>query len=157
MQDLMNHLSGVHALGNGAKITATTAGSAIDVTALNSGNNGVMFVVDIGTITDGTHTFTLEDSVDGGTTWVTVVAPYLQTPSSQTNAATSSTTAGTILKFGYLGNANVGTLANSTLLGSAPSQKIQVRIKSTVTGSPATGGNYTAVAILGYPFNLPAA
>ena len=155
MRDLMNHISGVHALGNGAKITATTAGSSIDATALNSGNDGICFVVDIGTITDGTHTFTLEDSIDGST-WNTVAAPYLQTPSGQSNAVTSSTAAGTVLKFGYLGNANVGTLANSTLLGAAPSNKVLVRIKTTVSGAT-TGGNYTAIAVLGYPFNLVAA
>lgn len=157
MRDLMNYLSGVSVIAPGAQIKTTTNSAAIDVSSPNSGNDGLMVLVQAGTITDGTHTFKLQDSIDGGTTWNDVAAPYLQTPAGQTNAFTSATTSGTTLKFGYLGNPNVGNLANSTLLGSAPANKVQVRLVDTVTGSPVTGGYYTAVAILGYPFNLPAA
>ncbi len=155
MQDLMNELSVAAALVPGALITATVHGTAVDVTALNGGNNGCMFAVEVGTVTDGTHTLTIEDQVDGST-WNAVAAPYLQTPSGQSNVVTSATTSGTCLKFGYLGNPAVATLAPSSLSG-APAHKVLVRITDTVTGSPVTGGYITAVAILGYPFNKPAA
>lgn len=154
MKDFMNYFSVKHALGNGAQITTTTHGDWIDVTALNGGNDGLTFVVDVGTITDGTHTFTLEDSIDGGTTPVTVASPYLQVPSGQSNVVTSATAAKKILKFGYLGNANVGTLANSVT--PTANGKVLVRITNTVTGSPGTGGYITAVAVLGHPQNMPA-
>lgn len=156
MRDLMNTISGAPALGNGALIAATVHGASIDVTALNSGNDGLCFLVDVGVVTDGTHTLSIEDSIDGGSTWVAVAAPYLQTPAGQSSVVTSATTAGTILKYGYLGNANVGTLANSTLLGSAPAHVILVRISDTVSGSPATGGFITAIAVQAFPENLPA-
>ncbi|BCL83179.1 hypothetical protein ccbrp13_56440 [Ktedonobacteria bacterium brp13] len=153
MKDFMNWFSVKHALGDGADITATTHGDSIDVTALNGGNDALCFIVDVGVVTDGTHTLTLEDSIDGGTTWVTVAAPYLQVPSGQSNVVTNATAAKTIKKFGYLGNANVGTLANSV----APTGgKVLVRITDTVA-TATTGGYMTAVAVLGYPFNLPAA
>lgn len=156
MRDLMNTISGVHALGDGALIAATANGDWIDVTGLNSGNDGLCFLVDVGTVTDGTHTFSLQDSVDGGTTPVAVAAVYVQTPSGQVNAVTSATAAKTILKFGYLGNPGVASLASSALSG-APAHKILVRVIDTVTGSPATGGYFTAMAVEGYPFDLPAA
>lgn len=155
MKDLMNTISGVSALAPAAARTTTTNGAWIDPTALNGGNDGICFLVHAGTITDGTHTFKLQDSIDGGTTPVDVPATYLQTPSGQTNAFTSSTTSGTILKFGYLGNANVGTIANSAT--PTANGKVLVRVVCTVTGSPSTGGIYSAVAVEGYPINEPAA
>jgi hypothetical protein len=156
MQDLMNVLSAVAVIAPGAQIKTTTYSAAIDVTALNGGNNGLVFVVDSGVITDGTHTFGLQDQIDGAT-WNTVAAPFVQTPAAQSsNAFVAATPSGTILKFGYLGNPNVGTDANSTQSGS-PANKVLVRLVDTVTGAPATGGYYGAIAILGYPFNEPAA
>ncbi len=155
MKDFMNYFSVKHALGNGAQIAAatTTHGDWIDVTALNGGNDGLTFVVDVGTITDGTHTLTLEDSIDGGTTPVTVSGVYLQVPTGQSNVVTSATAAKTELKFGYLGNANVGTLANSAT--PTASGKVLVRITDTCAGG-STGGYMTALAVFGYPFNEPA-
>ncbi len=156
MKDYMNWFSVKHALGNGAVISAaaTTHGDSIDVTSLNGGNDGLAFVVDVGTITDGTHTLTLEDSIDGGSTWNTVASPYLQVPTGQSNVVTSATAAKKVLKFGYLGNANVGTLANSVT--PTTSGKVLVRITDTCAGG-STGGYITAVAVFGYPQNLPAA
>ena len=83
-----------------------------------------------------------------------VAAPYLQTPSGQINAFTSATTSGTTIKFGYLGNANVGNIANSA---SPTGGKILVRLVDTVTGSPATGGYYSAVAVLGHAYEMATA
>ena len=155
MQDLMNVLSVVSVIAPGAQIKLTTNSGSIDVTAQNGGNNGLMVCVQAGVITDGTHTFKLQDQIDGST-WNDVAAPYVQTPSGQNNAFVAATPSGTMLKFGYLGNPNVGNNANSTLSGS-PANKVLVRLVDTVTGSPVTGGYYTAFGVLGYPFNLPAA
>jgi hypothetical protein len=154
MRDLMNLVSFQSALAPGAARTTSVNGTSIDVTSLNAGNDGLCFEVTAGTITDGTHTFKLQDSLDGGTTWVDVPAPYLQTPSGQVNAFTSGTTSGTTIKFGYLGNANVGNIANSA---SPTGGKILVRLVDTVTGSPSTGGYYSAVAVLGLNYQMAAA
>lgn len=158
MQDIMNYISGKHGLGNGALITSTVHGDSIDPNSLNDGNNSLCFVVDA-TVTDGTHTLTLEDSIDGGNTWVTVAAPYLQVPSGQSNVLTSATPAKTFLKFGYLGNANVPTMtAVAGYPASTPNGKsLLVRITDTVTGSPSTGAYITAIPILGQGFNQAAA
>jgi hypothetical protein len=155
MKDFMNYFSAKKALGNGAPITSTANGTSIDVTATNGGNDGLCFVVAVGTVTDGTHTLSLQDTIDGGSNWVAVSGNYLQTPSGQSSVVTSATAAGTILKFGYLGNANVGTIANSAT--PTANGKVLVRIVDTVSGSPSTGGYITAIAILGYPQNEPAA
>lgn len=155
MKDFMNWFSGKKALGNGAQITSTVNGTSIDVTATNGGNDGLCFLVAVGAVTDGTHTLSLQDTIDNGSNWVAVSGNYLQVPAGQSNVVTSATAAGTILKFGYLGNANVGTIANSAT--PTANGKVLVRIVDTVTGSPGTGGYITAVAILGYPQNMPAA
>ncbi len=155
MHDLMNTLSFVSALTPGIQIKASVAGNDIDPTALNDGNDGIVFVVTAGAITYGTHTFSLQDSLDGGVTWNTVVAPYFQTPVNQNNAFTSVTPVGTTIKMGYLGNPNVGNLGNSA--SALTGGKWQVRLYDTVTGAPVTGGYYSAVAVLGYPFSAPSA
>jgi hypothetical protein len=156
MRDLMNTISGVSAMAPAAARTTSTNGPWIDPSALNGGNDGICFMVLAGTITDGTHTFKLQDTVDGGTTPVDVASPYIQTPSGQSsNAFTSSTASGAILKFGYLGNAaGIKTIGDS--LSPVASGKVLVRLVCTVTGSPGTGGIYSAVAVEGYPFSMPA-
>lgn len=155
MRDLMNLISFLPVINPGAQIKLTTNSAGIDVTALNAGNDGLVFEVTAGVITDGTHTFSLQDSLDGGTTWNNVAAPYLQTPPAQaSNAFIAATAAGTVLKFGYLGNPNVGNIANSA---SPTGGKILVRLVDTVTGAPATGGYYTAIAVLGHSFQMATA
>lgn len=159
MQDLMSYISFKHCFGNGALQTTTQTGDSIDSTALNGGNNGLCFVVNVGAVTDGTHTITLEDSIDGGSTWNTVAAPYLETPSGQSNVVTSATAAKTILKFGYLGNPNINAMTASAgyPVSNPNGNKLLVRLKNTVSGSPGTGGYLTGFVTLGYPENLPAA
>lgn len=156
MKDFMNYFSAKVVLGNSTVIAAatTTHSDNVDVTALNGGNDGLTFVLAVGTITDGSHAITLEDSIDGGSTWVTVASPYLQVPSGQSATITSATAAKTIKKFGYLGNANVGTIANSAT--PTASGKVLVRLTDVCTGG-STGGYMTAIAIFGYPQNEPAA
>lgn len=158
MKDLMNSHSFKVVLGNDAKIAATAHSDSVDVTALNGGNEGLEFVLAVGTVTDGTHTWTLEDSIDGGSTWNTVAAPYLQTPAGQSNVVTSSTAAKTVKKFGYLGNPNIPTISASAgyPVSNPNGQIVLVRATDTV-GSGSTGGYFTVVAHLGYPANEPAA
>lgn len=138
MRDLYNKLSGLAALAPTVKVTATTNGTAVDLSSVNNGSNTCMFVVIAGQITDGTHAFKLQDSPDSST-WTDVAAPYIQ---GSGQSFTSSTTSGTVIKLGYLGNAN----GNSRY----------VRLVSTVT-SATTGGYYSAVAVLGEGNSLPAA
>jgi hypothetical protein len=158
MRDLMNSHSFKAVLGNGAQIAATAHSDSVDVTALNGGNNGLEFAVAVGVVTDGTHTFTVEDSIDGGSTYQTVAAPYLQTPAGQSAVVTSATAAKTILKFGYLGNPNIPTITQSAgyPVTNPNGHLVLVRVTNTVSGSPGTGGYFTVIAHLGYPANEPA-
>lgn len=158
MKDLMNYHSFQAVLGNGAQIAATATSDSVDVTSLNGGNNGLEFVLAVGTVTDGTHTFTLEDSIDNGNTWNTVAAPYLQVPAGQSNVVTSSTAAKTIKKFGYLGNPSIPTITASAgyPVTNPNGQKVLVRLKDTVAAG-STGGYFAAFAHFGYPHTEPAA
>lgn len=182
MKDFMSYFSAKPVLGNGARITVATGtlnddgtggvgginkSTAVDVTSLNGGNDGLCFVVAVGAIdgtNGGSHVFSLEDSIDGGSTYQAVASPYIQTPSAQVLGSSTSpvtnasTPAGTVLKFGYLGNPNIKTIANST----SPIASGKVLVKLVDTVSIASGGNGTAgayitgIAILGYPQNEPA-
>lgn len=127
------------ALKPGAQITATTNGDWVDLLAVGNGATALLFVVNCGTITDGTFTFSLQDSPDKSTV-TAVAAPYIQIGAT-TAVATSATTAGTQLKLGYLGNANGASR--------------YVRLVCTVTGSPGTGGYLSASAILSAVDLLP--
>jgi hypothetical protein len=130
--DLYNRVAPTAALTPRAAIATntTTNGTAVDLSALDNGANGVVFFVEAGTITDGTFVFKIQDSPDN-TNWTDVAAPYLQAPASLT--WTSATTSGTCLKIGYLGNANGGAR--------------YVRLVVTSTGTT-SGGFMTAIAVL---------
>lgn len=138
--DVYNRATVVGALNPAAARTTSTNGTSVSLVANNLGSNGVMFAVIAGTITDGTHTFKIQDAPDSSGSpgsWSDVAAPIAQLPS--VVAFTSSTTAGTVIKIGYLG--------------------IQpwVRLVCTVTGSPSTGGIYAAIAFELANASLPAA
>ncbi len=139
MLDLYNRLSGVEAIRPQAARTASFNGTAVDLSALNNGANGVTFFIIAGAITDGTHAFKLQDSTDGGSTWVDVAAPYIQ------GSFTSATTAGKVIKLGYLGNPNPSA-TNAT----------QVRVVANVSGAT-SGGFYSGIAVEGLFGSLPAA
>lgn len=57
--------------------TATASGVSVD-RVVNGGMQEAVVVISTGTITDGTHTFALEDSADGTTGWTAVPASALQ-------------------------------------------------------------------------------
>lgn len=135
-----NRSSYAAALPPGAAIKTTTQGNAIDLLSVNNGCNSLTFIVMAGTITDGTHAFTLQDSPDQNT-WNNVNAPYFQIGPGG-NIFTSATQLGTTLKFGYLGNPGGASR--------------YVRLVATVNGAT-NGGAYVAMAELGLGSQLPAA
>ncbi len=141
MLDRYSHATAVAALTPRAAIATntTTNGTAVDLSGANGGNNSLVFLVEAGTITDGTFVFKIQDSPDTAT-WTDVTGVYLQAPASLT--WTSATVSGTCLKIGYLGNAN----------GAAR----YVRLVCTSTGTT-LGGFITAIALLGLAGILPAA
>jgi hypothetical protein len=132
-QDVYNRGTFIEAMTYAARTTSAN-GVTIDLTAFNGGVDGITFAAHAVAITDGTHTFSLADSPDSST-WTAVAAPFVQAPASP--VFNSSTTAGTVIKLGYLGIQRY------------------VRLVSTVTGA-STGGTYDALAIEWYGANLPA-
>lgn len=141
MLDLYNKVSVVAALTPRAAIATntTTTGTAVDLTLLNNGSNALVFLIEAGTITDGTYVFSIADSPDNST-FTAVPAAYVQAPASVT--WTSATTSGTTLKIGYLGNTG------------GANRYVRLQVVSTATTS---GGYMSAVALLGLPESLPAA
>ncbi len=141
MLDVINRVSAAAALTPKAAINTntTTNGVAVDLMALNNGNNGLVFLIEAGVITDGTYVFKLQDSPDNST-WTDVPAAYVQASGATT--WTSAITSGTTLKIGYLGNV---TVANR-----------YVRLVVTSTGVT-TGAFIAAIALLALPGSLPAA
>ena len=99
--------------------TSTVTGSAVDL-ANYSGNS---IVINVGTITDGTHTPKLQESDASGSGYTDIAAA----DQVGTLAALASST---FQKVSYIGG------------------KRYIRLVVTVTGSPATGGYYDATACL---------
>lgn len=99
--------------------TATVTGAAVDV----GGVQRAAIVVNVGAITDGTHTLSIEESVDSAFTSPIVVA------AADREGTPGVLVANTPVVIGYLGS------------------KRYVRAKVTVTGSPSTGGNYSAMVL----------
>lgn len=111
-----------------AALKTTTNGSAVD-TVQSGGMQDVVLIVDAGTVTDGTHAITVQESADGSTGWTNVAAGNLTgTLPSLTSSADEAV----------------------TMVAVRPTKRY-VRAVSTVTGSPATGGVYGAAFILGGP------
>lgn len=112
-------------------------GTGIDITALGGGGQRVVAVLNVGAVTDGTHTFTLQDSPDDAN-WSNVVSPFIQggfTP--VTSGAGNGQNS--VQKVGYLGTNRY------------------IRVISAVTGAPVTGAAYDVQYVVGFERNLPAA
>ena len=124
--DLNNQISTAVTLASALR-TTTANGATVDL----SNHQGATFVVNVGVVTDGTHTFDPEDSPDGST-WTNIAAGNL---SGSFIAATSAADEATY-EVGYLG-----------------SQRY-VRCNVTITGSPSTGGQY-AVLVVRKPQSVP--
>jgi hypothetical protein len=133
MFDLKNSIKVDKALNIGAiSSNTTTAGTAIDLTGYNS----LTFVIQSGTLTDGTYTPKIEESSDNSTfTEVTDTTKLLGTIAGATFASTDDNAVKTI---GYIGN--------------KPYVKLSI-----VSTSVTSGGTLGATAIKGHPVNSPIA
>jgi len=126
MKDLHNNVNAAISLTVAAR-TATTNGASVDLAGFNAAE---VFVV-TGTITDGTHTISLEES-DDNTTFSTVAASNLLGSAPTITAPDDDK----VFRFGYVGG------------------KRYVRVKTTVSGAT-SGGTYGAIVLRGYPIHAP--
>ncbi len=113
---------------------ATVNGTAVDradPTGGYDGFNSAMAVVVAGTITDGTHTVTIQDSDDGSTGWVNAAAEH-----TQGSAVITSTDDNVVFEIGYTG------------------PKRYLRLSVTTAGAT-TGGTFGGVIVLGDPSREP--
>lgn len=130
--DLYNETMVAQALPSGAHTTGTANGSAIDLDQFGNNFRAALFVVQAATITDGTHTITLQDSPDG-TTWTNVDANHSENAPLVLGAAQSNTVAA----LSYKGEGNR-----------------YVRLVATTAGAT-TGGVFGAVAVLAEGSDVP--
>lgn len=134
MRDLHNNIKVESALDVSAISTdTTTAGNIIDM----QGYGSVEFVIQSGTLTDGTYTVLIEEGDDSGLSDAAAVADadLLGTEASASFIATEDDT---VKKVGYIGN------------------KRYVRL-SLVSASTSTGGTLVAVAAKSNATDLPVA
>lgn len=130
MQDLYNNVQALVSLTIAAR-TATATGTAVDLARNGSAFQSALVIVQTGTITDGTHTITVEHS-DDNSSWAAVSGSDLQGTAPAIAAANDDT----FYELGYLGG------------------KRYIRVKSTVA-SATSGGTYGALVILGDPKSSP--
>jgi hypothetical protein len=131
MQDLHSHIKVSPAISPGAAITgnSTTTGATIDTANYGS----LEFVVQSGTVTDGTMTFSMYEGDASNMSDESVVgaADLLGSAPAITSGEDDVTE-----RFGYRGN------------------KRYVRIKGVQSGAT-SGGYYSAVAVQGHPRVMP--
>lgn len=112
--------------------TATVTGTTVDRMTDEGGFRSALVVVNVGTVTDGTHTVVVQDSPDDST-WTDVAAEFLQ----GTEPAITTANDQQVHEIGYTGHERY------------------LRAVVNVTGAPATGGFYDAVILLGWPRQMP--
>ena len=113
------------ALVSGARTNGTVNGAAVDSGIFGNDFRTVFFIVQTGTITDGTHAVAVQDSADGSTGWANVDA---------------ATLTGTVPTIGSADDDVVFQFAHVL-------QKQYVRLTVTTSGAT-TGGIFAAVAVL---------
>ncbi|WP_454199585.1 hypothetical protein [Nocardia sp. Marseille-Q1738] len=113
------------ALTSAVRTNGTVNGTTVDLGVFGNDFRSVLFIVSTGTITDGSHAITMQDSPDG-TNWTTVPASQRQGSLPTIVAANDDT----LFEFGYI----VGT-------------NQYVRLVATTSGAT-TGGVFSAVAVL---------
>jgi hypothetical protein len=114
--------------------STTTTGTTVDRMTDEGGFRSALVVIHTGTIADGTHTVTVQDSPDNSV-WTAVADEFLQ----GTEPAIAAANDDTVFEIGYTGHQRY------------------LRVLITVTGSPATGGIYGALVQLGWPRKMPPA
>jgi hypothetical protein len=113
------------ALTSAARTNGTVNGTAVDSSVFGNDFRSVFFIVQTGTVTDGSHAVTLQDSADGSTGWANVDASTLQGSLPTITSADDDV----LFQFGHL------------------LQKQYVRLVVTTTGAT-TGGIFAASAVL---------
>jgi hypothetical protein len=131
-RSLYNTALAVPTIAPAAARTATVTGAAVDRMTDVGGFRSALVVVNVGTVTDGTHTVAVQDSPNG-TDWTAVADEFLQ----GTEPAITSANDVAVHEIGYTGHQRY------------------LRVVVTVTGSPSTGGFYDAVILLGWPRHMP--
>lgn len=111
-------------------VAATTTGTAVDL----AGFDQAAVVIAAGVITDGTHTIKLTECDTTGGSYTDVAAGDL---SGTFTALTSGAGGSATQEVGYLGS------------------KRFLKVVSTVTGSPSTGGVYGAIVVKSGARTLP--
>ncbi|MEU3255971.1 hypothetical protein [Streptomyces sp. NPDC006997] len=111
--------------------TATADGTTVDRAASGARFQDALVVIDTGVVTDGTHTFTVQES-DDGATWAAVADADLQGAEPEITSANDDA----VYEIGYLGAARY------------------LRVAVTVAGA-ATGGIYAASVVLSNPRRSP--
>lgn len=129
MRDLYNDVGYTQSLAPAAR-NATANGTGVDV----NGFSGAVFVISVGTWTDGTHTFDMQES-DDNSTFTSVAAGQLQ---GTEPVVSSAGTASKVYKVGYLGS------------------KRYLRVAVTVAGAT-TGAVYGAAIMTGHAATKPVA
>lgn len=131
MRDIAHRIKMVQSIATAAH-TAAVNGASVDL-AQGSGYEAAAFYIDFGAWTDGTHTFTFQDSADNAT-WNTLAVPSIQ------NAAPAVSTNGS---------------QNSDFISGYYGGNRYLRVITTVTGQT-TGAVYGAGVVLGFPHHGPA-
>ncbi|MEV4033400.1 hypothetical protein [Streptomyces umbrinus] len=111
---------------------ATVTGVAVDRMTDQGGFRSALVAVNVGVVTDGTHTVVVQDSPNGSD-WTAVADEFLQ----GTEPAITSSNDDRVYEIGYTGHQRY------------------LRVVVNVTGSPATGGFYDATIQLGWPRRMP--
>ncbi|WP_309095267.1 hypothetical protein [Streptomyces sp.] len=104
--------------------TATANGTTVDRAASGARYQDALVVIDTGVVTDGTHTFTVQESANG-TSWSAVADADLQ----GTEPVVTSANDDTVYELGYVGGARY------------------LRVAVTVAGAT-NGGIYSAAVVL---------
>jgi hypothetical protein len=115
-----------------ALIASTATGTTVDRLVDGDAARSALIVVNVGTVTDGTHTIQVQDSPNDSD-WTAVADEFLQ----GTEPAITSSNDAQVHEIGYTGHQRY------------------LRVVSTVTGSPSTGGVYGAEILLGWGRKLP--
>ncbi len=105
----------------------TTTGDEVDL----YGYESVTVVIEAGTVTDGTHTFEVQECATSGGSFTAVADADLI----GAEPAIDSSHDDKFVKIGYIGQCRY------------------IKVVNTVTGSPATGGPTSAWVLLGYPMH----
>jgi len=122
------------ALTSAARTNGTVNGTTVDLGVFGNDFRSVLFVVHTGSITDGSHAISLQDSPDGSA-WAAVDAAHLQGTAPTITSANDDA----VFEVGYI-----------------PGTKQYVRLVVVTTGAT-TGGIFSAVAVLGGASSSPVA